>query len=107
MIYIKVGAIYQVTEAEKQQKQINMLKQIVEQYPDDEILKADGYDDCIIGYDYGTGENIRLIYSIKKILEKLVNEDKMEEFDAVEYFEFNMRGSYMGEKTPIWCQDDF
>ena len=31
----------------------------------------------------------------------------MEEFDAVEYFEFNMRGSYMGEKTPIWCQDDF
>ena len=45
-----------------------MLKQIVEQYPDDEILKADGYDDCIIGYDYGTGENIRLIYSIKKIL---------------------------------------
>ena len=25
--------------------------------------------------------------------------------DAIEYFDFNVRGSYVGEKTPIWCDD--
>ena len=83
------------------------LNDIVEQFPDEEILKADGYDDCIIGYDYGMGEDIRLIYSVKKVLSKLIKKDWMTPDEAIEYFEFNMRGSYMGEKTPIWCQDDF
>jgi hypothetical protein len=27
--------------------------------------------------------------------------------DAVEYFSFNVEGAYVGEKTPIWCQDNF
>jgi hypothetical protein len=92
-------------------KTLNMkrtkLNDIVEQFPDEEILKADGYDDCIIGYDYGMGEDIRLIYSVKKVLSKLIKKDWMTPDEAIEYFEFNMRGSYMGEKTPIWCQDDF
>ena len=30
----------------------------------------------------------------------------MDESEAVEYFDFNVRGSYIGEKTPIWCIDD-
>jgi len=29
------------------------------------------------------------------------------EGDAYEHFEFNIAGSYMGEKTPIWCYDNF
>jgi len=27
--------------------------------------------------------------------------------DAYEHFEFNVKGSYVGEQTPIWCEDDF
>jgi len=23
----------------------------------------------------------------------------------MEHFEFNIRGSYVGEQTPIWCDD--
>jgi hypothetical protein len=30
----------------------------------------------------------------------------MNEEEAVEYFDFNVKGAYMGEKTPIWCIDD-
>jgi hypothetical protein len=85
----------------------NRLNDIVEQFPDTDILKADGYDDCILGYDYQWDGNIRLIYSVKKILNKLSKEDWMTPDEAIEYFEFNMRGAYVGEKTPIWCQDDF
>lgn len=82
-----------------------MLNEIIETYPDYEFLIADGFDHCIIGYDYGIGDPIRLIYSVKKILETLV-EEGMDEIDAIEHFEFNIRGGYVGEKTPIWCQDD-
>ena len=83
-----------------------MLQEIIEMYPDYEFLICYGYDDCIIGYDYGTGENIRLIYSVKKILDKMVNEEGMDDIDAIEHFEYNFRSGYLGEKTPIWCQDD-
>jgi hypothetical protein len=73
---------------------------------DVEILKADGYDDCVLGYDYSWDGTIRLIYSVKQIIDKMIKEDGMTDEEAVEYFEFNMRGSYVGEQTPIWCQDD-
>ena len=63
-----------------------MLQEIVDLYPEEEILKCDGYDDCVIGYDYGTGENIRLIYSVKKILDKMVSEEGLDEMDAIEHF---------------------
>ncbi len=26
--------------------------------------------------------------------------------DAYEYFDFNIRCAYVGEQTPIWCNDD-
>lgn len=85
-----------------------ILDDILEQYPDETFLKADGYDDCIIGYDFGTGVSpMRLIYSVRKILDQMIQEDGMDEMDAIEYFEYNMRGGYVGEQTPIWCQDDF
>lgn len=79
---------------------------IVEMFPEEEIIKCDGYDDCCIGYDYGFGD-IRLIYSVKMVLDKMVNEDGLSEDEAIEHFEYNLRGSYLGLKTPIWCQDDF
>jgi len=82
------------------------LDQILEQYPDTPILKCDGFDECVLGYEYNWDGVIRLIYSVDKILTNLVGEG-MDVEDAIEYFEFNMRGSYVGEQTPIWCQDDF
>ena len=29
----------------------------------------------------------------------------MDELEAQEYFDFNVSGAYMGEKTPIWVDD--
>lgn len=87
-----------------------MLDDILEYWdavsPEAEILKADGYDNCVIGFDYSWDGTIRLIYSVKAILNELLAEGMSEE-EAIEYFEFSMRGDYVGEQTPIWCQDDF
>jgi hypothetical protein len=78
-----------------------MLEGIVEYYQDEEILKADGFDDAVIGIDTGT---MRLIYSVTRCVEILMV-GGMDMNDAIEYFDFNVRGSYVGEKTPIWCDD--
>jgi len=78
-----------------------MLDKIIEWFPEDEILKADGFDDAIIGIDE---YSMRLIYSVSKCIEILCRD--MSEEDAVDYFDYNVKGGYVGEKTPIWCLDD-
>lgn len=80
-----------------------MLKSIIEHYFDEEFLIADGFDDAVIGVDE---KNFRLIYSVSACINILISQG-MTEVDAIEYFEFNVSGAYMGEKTPIWCYDDF
>ena len=78
-----------------------MLDKIIEWFPEEDILKADGFDEAIIGID--TNE-MRLIYSVSKCIQILCRD--MNEEEAVEFFDFNVRGSYVGDKTPIWCVDD-
>jgi hypothetical protein len=80
-----------------------MLEEIVESYPDEEILKADGFDDAILGIDE---MSMRLIYSVSMCIQILENQGMTTE-DAIEYFDFNVGGAYVGEKTPIWCYDLF
>ena len=83
---------------------MNMLDLIIEQNPEEEFLKADGLDEAIIGYDDQTG---RLIYSMSKIINILIEDDGMTEEDALEHYYYNIHGGYVGEKTPIWCCDYF
>lgn len=80
---------------------MNVLDKILENFPDETFLKADGFDDAVIGYDM----SFRLIYSTTKCIEILVEEGMTEE-EALEHFDYNVAGSYMGEKTPIWCNDN-
>jgi len=77
-----------------------MIDSIIERYPDDSFLKADGFDEAIIGVDT---KSMRLVYSVSKCIEILCRD--MDEVDAIEYFEYNVSGAYIGEKTPIWCDD--
>ena len=78
-----------------------MLKQILENYPDEGILIADGFDDAVIGFEVSS---MRLIYSVSKCIEILMK-DGMDEVDAQEHFSFNVEGSWVGDQTPIWCHD--
>lgn len=78
-----------------------MLDKILEWFPESEILKADGFDDAIIGIEEATQ---RLIYSCEKCIQILIAGGMTEE-DALEYFNYNVSGAWMGEKTPIWCID--
>jgi len=78
-----------------------MLELLVEKYADEDLLKADGFDDAVIGI---CTREYRLIYSMSKCIEILVEEGMTEE-DAIDHFYYNVAGSWVGEKTPIWCED--
>lgn len=79
-----------------------MLQDIIENYYEEEFLIANGFDDAVIGVDENS---MRLIYSVSKCLEIL--SEHMSELDAMEYFTYNVSGAWMGDKTPIWCWDNF
>jgi len=80
-----------------------MLDLILDNFPEESFLKADGFDEAVIGLDE---PSLRLIYSVKKIIDILIGEGMTEE-DALEHFYYNVSGGYVGELTPIWCQDKF
>lgn len=83
------------------------LDEIVEQYPDEELLSADGFEDAVIGVAClkVTGAMV-LVYSRTKCIETLMTRDGMSYEEAMEYFDFNVEGAYMGEKTPIYVDDE-
>jgi hypothetical protein len=76
------------------------LNEIIERFPEETFLKADGFDEAILGVETNS---MRLIYSVKKCINILCRE--MNPIEAFEYFEFNVIGSYVGEQTPIFCYD--
>ena len=83
---------------------MNILTEIIERYDDEEFFKADGFDDAVIGV---CNISRRLIYSYKKCLDILIDEEGMSEIDALEHLSYNVINAYVGEKTPIWCIDDY
>jgi hypothetical protein len=83
---------------------MSILQDIIESYCDETFLKADGFDEAIIGVEE---VSMRLIYSVSKCIDILIARDGMSWEAAAEFFNFNVSGSYMGAKTPIWCEDQF
>tara|TARA_B100000579_G_C22661132_1_gene771026 strand:- start:598 stop:852 length:255 start_codon:yes stop_codon:yes gene_type:complete len=65
-------------------------------------MKADGFDDAILGMSTRIGDDNLIAYDYDKCIEILQKEMSYEE--AVEYMEFNVVGSYVGEGTPIFIK---
>lgn len=77
---------------------MNNIEDFVDLYAEpEETLKADGFDDAIIGID----SKQRMVYSIEKILQ-ILQDDDMSQEDALEHFYYNIDGSYVGDYTPIY-----
>ena len=74
-------------------------------YCDDEpdILFTDGFDAAIMGTIWD-GERTRVVYDTESILEILTVRDEMTYEEAVEHFDFNIAGSYMGVYTPLYLE---
>jgi hypothetical protein len=73
------------------------LASIIENYSHEELIKADNFDDAVVGIEVNT---LRLVYSIDKMI-AILTEDMSYE-DAIEYLDFNVFCAYVGERTPIY-----
>ena len=67
-----------------------------------QALKADGFDDAILGMSIRGGDDNLIAYDYDKCVKILQKEMSYE--DAVEYLEFNVVNSYVGEGTPIFIK---
>tara|TARA_Y100000385_G_C12819285_1_gene519654 strand:- start:138 stop:431 length:294 start_codon:yes stop_codon:yes gene_type:complete len=65
------------------------------------MITWDRLNDAIIGTGGRCGMEEVFVYSYDKILDILMTEDEMTEREAIDYIEYNIAGSYVGELTPI------
>lgn len=85
---------------------MEITRELIDEIAEGAII-LDGFDDCIIGLTEEFGNNIRILYSIEKIIDKLMLDSEMTEEDAWEYYSFNIVGGYYGEQNPIFLMNTF
>mgnify|MGYP003123196400 FL=1 len=79
------------------------MKELIQDYIDagEPLLKMDGFDDCIAGVVERIGQDPIICYDKNKVLDQMVR-DGMTYEEAVEYFEYNQMGAWVGERTPCF-----
>lgn len=77
-------------------------RQIRELCDDDEMLLADGFDDALVGVVTRCGQPTLACYDAEKCIEVLMKRDGMTYEGAVEFFEFNTEGAWVGPHTPVF-----
>lgn len=69
----------------------------------EEMLFADGFDEALIGTAYRAAGTPVALYNIDLCIEILIERDGMDEEEALEFFDYNVIGSYVGDNTPIFA----
>ena len=93
------------------------IKDLISEF-NEEALVCDGFDDAIIGMAERINLGPVVAYSVEKIIEILMSQSDITEADldedetlegrkytdAIEYFEYNIKGAWMGEFTPVFVE---
>jgi len=69
----------------------------------EEALTADGFDEAILGVARRACKNDVVAYDVDLCIQELMKEGLSCE-DAVDHFEYNVVGGWVGEGTPIFVQ---
>jgi len=65
------------------------------------FLTEDFYDEALVGYAQGCGRETVAVYDMQVCIQVLIEEGATEE-EAMEHFDYNVMGSYVGQRTPIF-----
>lgn len=84
------------------------MREIIEEYAKSsgqELLFLDGHDNAIIGVarQFNTES---VAYNKTKVIENLCLRGDMDHEEAIEFFEFNIVGAYVGEHTPTFLETE-
>ena len=84
-------------------KKTEFIDSLADRHDDEEILRIDGFDEACIGWTNSWSGNerpMRLVYDENKMIEILM-EQGMDAEEALEYYDFNIAGAYLGRNTPV------
>lgn len=70
----------------------------------EEALTADGFEEELVGICYQAGRPSVGCYDYDRCIKKLMDRDGMDHDTAMEFFEFNVIGSFMGPNTPVFVK---
>ena len=70
----------------------------------EEALFADGFDEAVLGFVNRWNQDPVVVYDTERIIKILMERDGMPYEDAVEFFEFNTAGAYVGVNTPLFLR---
>lgn len=75
---------------------------IMDNYPDSEILIADGLEEAFLGVATQHNKEIAVFDEDKCI--DILQSHGMSYKEALEYYHFNVTGAYVGENTPVFLK---
>jgi hypothetical protein len=73
----------------------------------DELLfmEQEYFDEAIIGVATSSLGMMAVAYSEPRIIELLIKHDRMTPEEAMEHYQVNILGAYVGENTPVFIDD--
>lgn len=71
---------------------------------DEGILFADGFEEALIGVSTQFTRGPVALYDWDKCVKILMERDKVGYEEAVEFMDFNVTGSWVGEQTPAFAR---
>jgi hypothetical protein len=80
---------------------IKLKEYLEEYYPDyEDLIIFDGLDEAFLGVGFIFTRPV-VCYSKDRIISILMDRDCMTYDEAIEFFDFNIAGTYAGEHTPL------
>jgi hypothetical protein len=70
-------------------------------FGNEEMLFADGFDEAIVGVAERCSQPALVVYDAEKCIDILVSQG-MDKTEAIEFFNFNTLGAWVGENTPLF-----
>jgi hypothetical protein len=81
----------------------NRMSYNVEEYSlPDEAMKVVGHDNAIIGIAERQSQIPVIAYDKERVIKNLMENDDMTRSEALEYFDFNISGAWVGAGTPVF-----
>ena len=83
-----------------------MRRAVVEEFceivaPEEPIILADGHDRAFIGVAFINHTAIA-VYDQERTIDGIIEDSGMSEQNAQEFFDFNVAGAYVGDRTPAF-----
>lgn len=80
----------------------NLLIEELQNPENSKKLRMDGFNDCIEGVVERFGQPDIICYDKAKVLDKIMVESSCSYDEALEFYEFNQLGAWVGDTTPCF-----